>query len=143
MRFRNRTLRSKGVGAILDLTPIVDMVFNLLLFFAVSLNFSATAGGIKVKLPSSSTAEHIRAERVMINLTRDLKTYLNDKPVSEAQLRRKLEAMPDKKSLVVIRADDLVPHGVVVRTMDVVKASGFSRLAIAVEKGPPPAAPRR
>jgi len=135
MKFRQHSQKKRGLGAVLDLTPIVDMVFNLLIFFAVSLNFAATSGGINVKLPKASSAEPIKQEQVTINLTEKGDTYFNNKKVTHRELLRRLKAKKDKGSLVIIRADSQVTHGRVVTIMDAVKSSGFSKLAIAVEQG--------
>jgi biopolymer transport protein ExbD len=136
MRFRKEDVANKGLASTLDLTPIVDVVFNLLIFFALSLNFAVTSGGINVKLPKASSAEPVKAEEFTINLTADGKTYLNDKVITLEKLRQKLKEKKDKDSLVIIRADTLVTHGRVVEAMDSVKTNGFSRLAIAVDQPP-------
>jgi biopolymer transport protein ExbD len=44
VRFRKEDESKKGLASTLDLTPIVDVVFNLLIFFALSLNFAVTSG---------------------------------------------------------------------------------------------------
>lgn len=136
MRFRKDDDVKKGLASTLDLTPIVDVVFNLLIFFALSLNFAVTSGGINVKLPKASSAEPIRAEELTINLTADGKTYLNDKVITLDKLSQKLKEKKDKDSLVIIRADSSVTHGRVVEAMDTIKTNGFSRLAIAVDQPP-------
>ena len=136
MRFRKENRNKGGFGAGVDITPIVDTVFNLLIFFALSLNFAATSGGINIKLPKASSAEPIKAEQLTINLTTDGKLYLNDKVITSEKLSETLEKNQNKESLVIIRADSLVPHGRVVEVMDTVKTKGYSRLAIAVEHAP-------
>ncbi|MGH7799114.1 MAG: ExbD/TolR family protein [Thermodesulfobacteriota bacterium] len=136
MRFRKENRNKGGFGAGVDITPIVDTVFNLLIFFALSLNFAATSGGINIKLPKASSAEPIKAEQLTINLTKDGKLYLNDKVITSEKLSETLEKNRNKESLVIIRADSLVPHGRVVEVMDTVKTKGYSRLAIAVEHAP-------
>ncbi len=137
MKFKNGNGKKAGFAAAVDLTPIVDTVFNLLIFFALSLNFAATSGGINVRLPKAATAEPIKAEQLTISLTKDDKLYLNDKAISLDELSQTLEKNQDKESLVIIRADNAVPHGRVVEVMDMVKTQGFSRLAIGVEQAPP------
>ncbi len=137
MRFRKADAKKSGLGAVLDITPIVDTVFNLLIFFALSLSFAATSGGINVKLPKASSAEPVKAEQLTINLTKDNKLYFNDKTTTLAALAESLRRNRNKESLVIIRADDSVPHGKVVELMDTVKTQGFSKLAIAVEQPPP------
>jgi len=134
MRFRKQKKEKSGVGATLDLTPIVDVVFNLLIFFALSLNFAATSGGINVKLPSASSAEPVKSEQLTINLTQAGQVYYNDKEINIDELSAKLKSIEDKESIVIIRADNAVPHGQVVEVMDIVKSEGFLKLAIAVDQ---------
>ncbi|GJM15859.1 MAG: biopolymer transporter protein ExbD [Thermodesulfobacteriota bacterium] len=134
MKFRKQKNGKSGAGATLDLTPIVDVVFNLLIFFALSLNFAATSGGINVKLPSASSAEPVKTEQLTVNLTQAGQVYYNDKEIEMDELAPKLQEIEDKDSLVIIRADNTVPHGKVVEVMDIVKSEGFSKLAIAVDQ---------
>ena len=137
MRFRREHGKKGALGAALDITPIVDTVFNLLIFFALSLSFAATSGGINVRLPKAASAEPVKTEQLTINLTEDGNLYLNDKATTLDKLSTALRENQNKDSLVVIRADNSVPHGKVVELMDAVKTHGFSRLAIAVEQPPP------
>lgn len=134
MRFKPLNKSKSAAGSTLDLTPIVDVVFNLLIFFALSLNFAATSGGINVKLPSASSAEPVKAEQVTINMTQDGRLFYNDKTTDIDGLKEKLKEVKDKNSIVIIRADDSVPHGKVVQVMDIAKSEGLSKLAIAVEQ---------
>jgi len=134
MKFRNKKNGKSGVGSTLDLTPIVDVVFNLLIFFALSLNFAATSGGINIKLPSASSAEPVKTEQLTVNLTQDGQVYYNDKKINIEDLSTKLQDIEDKDSIVIIRADNSVPHGQVVQVMDIVKSEGFSKIAIAVDQ---------
>jgi len=117
----------------LDITPIVDVVFNLLIFFALSLNFIVTPG-IKVDLPESVTEEIIREEKeIIIVMKKDNSIFLNSNPVSFDRLFLDLNnyAQQNKDALVVIQADREVAHGKVVKMMDTAKRAGLVRLAIA------------
>lgn len=136
MKFRKKTKNGAGTGSTLDLTPVVDVVFNLLIFFALSLNFAATSGGINVKLPSATSAEPVKIEQLTINLTKDGSIVYNDDTVDEGELKKKLQEVKDKDSLVIIRADNDVPHGKVVEIMDIAKSEGLSKLAFAVQASP-------
>lgn len=133
MNFRSKKINNKGVGSALDLTPVVDIVFNLLIFFALSLNFAAASRGIDIKLPSASSAKTIRSDQVTVNLTKEGLTFLNDKKITLEQLGPMLKEKADKKSLVIIRADSDVEHGKVVRIMDIIKSQDLNRIAIAVD----------
>jgi len=136
MKFRKQKNGKSGVGSTIDLIPIVDIVFNLLIFFALTLNFAVTSGGINVKLPSASSAEPVKTEQLTVNLTQDGQVYYNEKKINIDDLPTKLQDIEDKDSIVIIRADNSVPHGRVVQVMDILKSGGFSKLAIAVDQAP-------
>ena len=129
MQFSER----KKTDASLDITPIVDTVFNLLIFFALSLNFIITPG-IQVNLPDAVTEEIIRErEEVIIVMGKDGGVFVNSNPVSIDRIASVLtkSAQKNKDTLVIIQADQEVSHGNVVRVMDTAKRAGFTRLAIA------------
>ena len=129
MQFREITKADVRI----DITPIVDTVFNLLIFFALSLNFIVTPG-IKVNLPGSVTEEIIREkEEIIIAMDKDNSILVNGDNVSFDQLFLilKKSAQKDKDTLVIIQADREVSHGSVVRIMDAAKRAGLERLAIA------------
>lgn len=129
MKFKERT----STDAHLDITPIVDTVFNLLIFFALSLNFIVTPG-IKVNLPESSTEEIVREkEEIIIMMKQGNEVVVNNKSVSLEQLFLMLSqsAQKNKDALVIIQADEKVSHGNVVKVMDTAKRAGLTRLAIA------------
>jgi len=129
MQFSERT----KTDASLDITPVVDTVFNLLIFFALSLNFIVTPG-IKVNLPDAVTEEIIRErEEVIIVMDKNDSIFINGNPVSFDQISSVLtkSAQENKDTLVIIQADQEVSHGKVVRMMDTAKRAGLTRLAIA------------
>jgi len=122
----------KKRDAILDITPVVDTVFNLLIFFALSLNFVSTPG-IQVNLPKSSAQEIARDKhelRVIIKPSGEL--FLGELRVDERtlaeQLRKAAEA--NTGTQVLIQADEQVSHGRVVGVMDLARKAGLHRLAI-------------
>ena len=129
MKFKERT----QADVHLDITPIVDTVFNLLIFFALSLNFIITPG-IKVNLPESETEEIIREkEEIIIVMRKDNEIFINNSSVSIGELFLILNkaAQNNKDALVIIQADQEVFHGSVVKVMDTTKRAGLTRLAIA------------
>jgi len=129
MRFSEKT----QTDASLDITPIVDTVFNLLIFFALSLNFIVTPG-ITVDLPESITEEIIREqEELIVVMDKDNNIFINENTVSIEQLVTIFSkaAQKSKDTLVIIQADQEVSHGNVVRMMDRAKKAGLVRLAIA------------
>jgi len=116
-----------------DLTPLVDVVFLLLIFFMLSTTF-IVAPGIKVKLPTSSSTEISREKKEFrVVITKDDKIFVEQKLVSIEELGKYLTkgARESREGMVIIQADERVRHGKVVEVMDVAKTSGFNKLAIA------------
>ena len=119
----------------LDVTPLVDCVFLLLIFFMLSSTLISISG-IKVNPPESS-AEKIEKEKkeIKISITKDGKIYLNKKETDLKKLASKLKEMhiTNRNGVVIIHADKMVSHGRVVEVMDIAKTAGFNKLAIATE----------
>ena len=129
MNFREQT----RTDVHLDITPIVDTVFNLLIFFALSLNFIITPG-INVNLPESITEEIIRErDELIIVMNKDDTVYIDGNKIAFDQLNLFLSdaAQKNQETLVIIQADQDVAHGSVVTMMDRTKKAGLKRLAIA------------
>jgi biopolymer transport protein ExbD len=129
MRFRNAQ-RSKN--SFIDLAPFLDTVFNLLIFFALSLNFISTPG-IRVNLPKSTAQEIVQQEkdlRIVISSNQEL--FLNEKKVDRKDLvSQLLEAgRSGSETQILIQADAQVFHGTVVWVMDQARSAGLTRLAI-------------
>ena len=123
----------KGKDATLNLTPLVDVVLNLILYFMVATTFVRTPG-IEIDLPSARNAEKEIKSEVVVSLTGDGGIYVDDKRVSEANLSRILRGAVAKTSsrLVVVKADKEVSHGQVVKVMDLAQGVGARSLAIGV-----------
>lgn len=118
----------------LDLTPLVDTVLNLLVFFMLSSSF-VFQSGIHVRLPEAAFKEEEPTQDVVLVLTRDQRVYLNDDPVQLADLGARLRQHLHERNdtVVIIKADRDVLHGNVVEVMDIAKGAGIVRLAIATE----------
>lgn len=131
---------------VLDITPMIDIVFQLVLFFMVTTTF-VTHPGIQVDLPRSS-AQMLEASDDDLNVwiscaadgpdgCRDTVVHLGDEVVDLPTLDRRFRASAavSVETLVVVKADRSAPHGTVVRVMDLARAQGLTRLAIATEAG--------
>jgi biopolymer transport protein ExbD len=117
----------------LDITPLVDVVFLLLIFFMLSTTFIVSPG-IRINLPQAE-AETVRHEKKDIRVKLDAKGnfFVEDQRTSPEDLdARFLEATRvDRDTLVIIEADENAAHKFVVDVMDRAKSSGLQRLAIA------------
>jgi biopolymer transport protein ExbD len=131
MQFR----RPRRDDARIDITPLVDMVFLLLIFFMLSTTFIVTPG-IKVNLPRSS-AEKVTQEKkeVQVVITEDNKVFVDGMPLDMGELEQRLMgvARQDPQTLIIIKADAKALHGTVVEVMDIAKQSGLNHLAIATQ----------
>ena len=137
-------LRSGRRAAVLvDMTPMIDVVFQLLLFFLVSTQF-ITRPAIQVDLPRASSEQIIASEQDLnVWVTRSGVLYLDDEELNlEALASAFMSAYGENPSaLVVIRADLGVSHGDVVGVMDAARDAGLERLAIATDQRAQPESP--
>ncbi len=132
MGFRRRHSEPPRV----DLTPMVDVVFLLLIFFMISTTFVETPG-LTINLPKSSTQQVKKdPQEVRVYLRADGTIYLEKQQIVLNDLIDQLATYGDKAAdtTFLLMADKEVKHGSVVELMDTAKAAGFSKLAIATEK---------
>ena len=131
MNFRPPVKKS---GISLDITPLVDTVFNLMIFFALSMNFIASPG-FKVKLPSASQAVPIQERKNLeVLISASGKIYIENREVRDIENEMKKMFKTGKYRAVVIKADRNTPHGKVVRVLDAARSAGFRVLAIATRQ---------
>ena len=110
--------------------PLIDIVFQLILFFLVSTTF-ALLPGITVNLPQSATAEESQVAGLVITLSADGGLWLNDQSVTLQQLDQQLAAFDTQTILrqeypVQLEADAQVTNGVIVGIFDLLRKNGFS-----------------
>lgn len=120
----------------IDLTPMVDVVFLLLIFFMISTTF-VESPGISIKLPESSSQTVDREPKeIKIYLSREGDIYHRDQKISLDGFRSLLaEYQSDaERTTVLLLADQESRHGKVVTLMDLARDAGFVKLAIATEQ---------
>lgn len=126
MKIRNR---KGGMHSNVDMTPMIDIVFQLILFFLVSTTF-ATLPGIKLQLPESHTAEATSVQGITITAQKDGVLFFNDKEVSMEALGNELLAFDTGKTKkeefpISLEADSDVTNGTVVKLFDVIRENGY------------------
>lgn len=128
-------LRKKRESPRVELTPMVDVVFLLLIFFMISTTFVETPG-ISVKLPESSSQKRAQdVKEIKVYLSKEGDIYLGKEPVDLDELRRRLRQHGEQAANItfLLLADKEALHGKVVLLMDLAKETGFGKLAIATE----------
>lgn len=124
----------KRSSVVINVTSLIDVMFNLLLFFIVSTTFLTTPA-IKLELPKAKHGEAVSQQPIVIYIDAAGAVYFNDEPVDVSllapALSRKIADTDDKS--VILKADSHVSHGRVVEVMDVIKGAGATRLVIATE----------
>ena len=136
MNFRSKYFKAKlqmEKGAI-DITPLVDVVFQLIIFFLLSSSF-VLQPGIKVELPTVKLPKGEKPAGLSLSILRDGRIFLNDRPIEWKVLQKALqmEKVRQPDQLLVIKADEKAQHGNVVRVMGLAKEVGFARIAIATK----------
>src|SRR5215470_14006530 len=118
----------------IEIIPMIDVVFFLLVFFMMASLAMTIYGGLPVSLPEAASSQRTAAETANITVARDGQIYLNREPVAVATLPRKLGPLlaAHRELAVVINADRDVTHARVVEVLDELRGSGVSRIAIAV-----------
>jgi len=121
----------KGSRLIINVTSLIDVMFLLLIFFMVTSTFK-NQPAINLVLPRSVSAEESPLTPAVLYLTADGTVYLNDQALADAALPATLAQLQTTtgEDRIILRADTEADHGDVVRLIDLVKESGFTRVSI-------------
>ncbi|MCK4244197.1 MAG: biopolymer transporter ExbD [Candidatus Omnitrophica bacterium] len=127
--------KRKKVYTHLNIAPLIDVVFLLLIFFMLSSHFISQPG-IKISLPYASTTKLHPEENIIISITKDNTLYLNDKLVNLNNLLDQLSARikESKGKAVIIKADEKIDLGLAVKVMDIAKQANAKDLVISTRK---------
>ena len=118
-----------------DLTPMIDVVFQLLIFFMVTAVFAITPG-MDIKLPEAEEAQAPEKENLFIVVDQDGNMKLNHKSVTFATLKEVLQdksRLLDNTTMIIIQGDERSTHGQIVQIMDIARQVGVVDQVIATE----------
>ncbi|MBI4432938.1 MAG: biopolymer transporter ExbD [Candidatus Omnitrophica bacterium] len=133
MRFKRLKRRTEIKKGQLDIAPLIDVVFLLLIFFMLTSNFIFQPG-IQVKLPKAITSEVISSENLVVTVTGQDLLFLNDEPITVNDLVLRLkEASQDNKTLL-LKADTRASLGRVVEIWDLCREQGIGQINIATNQ---------
>lgn len=134
MRFKGRMQLEQGLKQI-DIAPLIDMVFLLLIFFMLTSSF-VVQPGIKVNLPKAVTSRVLEQKDINIIISAESVIYLNNKVVNLKELRNILEKRrnQDENIPVLIKADRRSSLGRVVEIWDLCRELGINKVNIATDQ---------
>lgn len=127
MQFKEKSKRK----VLINITSLIDVLFLLLIFFMVSSTFLEQPG-IKLELPHAQSAVVLEQKEYVLFVDKEGEMFLNQEAVTFDNLEQVIKtALPHmEKGALVLKADQDVTHGVVVRVMDIVKRAGVKKLVI-------------
>ena len=135
MKFKRHIKLEQGLEQI-NIAPLIDVVFQLLIFFMLSSSFTFQSG-IKVKLPRAITSDIIKEENLVIVVTRENITYINDKISTLKEVEAELSNPANKDRPILIKADRRASLGRVVDIWDLCRELGIERINIATDQDSP------
>jgi len=129
-----RLPRARSRRARIEIIPMIDIIFFLLVFFMVATLSMAVYRGLPVGLPAAATGGEVPGEHLAVSVRRDGAIALDREPMDLPGLLQRvpvvLRARPDLT--IVVTADAEARHGRVIEVMDGLRRAGVQRLAIAV-----------
>lgn len=128
-----RSFRKEPKKARIEIVPMIDTMFFLLVFFMIATLSMTVMRGMPVNLPKSESAKNDIKENITLTIEKDGGVFLDKTRVDGAALAQMLhdEAAANPDVLVILNADEDTSHGKVVEVIDEVKLAGISKFAIA------------
>jgi len=127
MKFKRRISTESGLKQI-EITPLIDCVFLLLIFFMLTSNF-VVSSGINIKLPKSSKSEVVETKTVTITVSSEDIIYVGGRVLTSRELEKYLRNL--KLKSIFIKADKDSSLGGVIEIWDICKRVGINRIGIA------------
>ncbi|MGJ8669643.1 MAG: ExbD/TolR family protein [Oceanococcus sp.] len=116
----------------IDMTPMLDIVFIMLIFFIVTTSFIKEAG-VDVKRPDATTAQRQEASSIYVAVTKDGEIWIDRQMVDLRTLRSQVERLrlENPEAAAVLQADTDARHGLVVKVMDQLRLGGVETISVA------------
>lgn len=119
----------------IEIIPMIDTMFFLLVFFMIATLAMTIQHGMPVSLPTAESSTDKIAEHVSLTLTREGRLYYNKEAITLQELEMRLANLRQSFSepSLLINADEQVPHGRVIKVMDLIRLSGITSMGIATK----------
>lgn len=132
MKFKRHTQFEHGLAQ-LDIAPLIDVVFLLLIFFMLSSSFTFQSG-INVKLPKAVTSDVIQEENFIVTITSENVLYLNNRIITLNELGEQLKQKKSIQPPILIKGDRRASIGRVVDVWDLCRHLGIEKINIATNQ---------
>ena len=130
-----RESKQDGDGPGIDMSPMLDCVFILLIFFIVTTTF-VEEPGVEVEKPRVASAKMLEKTSILIALTPEGDVVYGGREIGVNGVQTLVRRMIAKDNLpVIIQADTGAPSGVLIRVIDEAKAAGANKVSVATRKG--------
>lgn len=132
-----RRPRKQSLPPQLMLSPMIDMIFLLLVFFIVSTMYMSEIKTIPIRLPVAQNSETVSKSNFAVTVKKDGVLYLEDNKIEMKQLvaNAAAEGKRDAAFSVIIRADGEANYKTVIKLMDELKGAGVTRFGLATDLG--------
>ncbi|RME16896.1 MAG: biopolymer transporter ExbD [Bdellovibrio sp.] len=119
----------------INIVPFVDIILVVLIIFMVTTPFIMKPS-IHINLPKAASGEETTPTQLNFSITANGTIFLNGKKISENEISEKSKEALSQNPLTqaIISADKDVPHGTVIKVIDLVKSSGITKFAITIDK---------
>jgi len=127
MRFKRKVFLEKGQ---MDIAPLIDVVFLLLIFFMLTSSF-VFQPGIRVNLPRAVTSEVLHKELLIVTVTEKNEVFINERPISKEELVSRITLAARDEQPLLIKADKRSDLGKVIEVWDVCRQVDVRQINIA------------
>ncbi len=119
----------------IDMTPMLDIVFIMLIFFIVTTSFVKEAG-VDINRPAASTGKKTDSKSLVVAITKEGDVYIDGNQVDVQTVRPLVESLraQDPESAVMVQADDASRTGALIKVMDQIRAAGVTNISVATQK---------
>lgn len=131
--FSNLAAQTEEDG--IDITPMLDVVFIMLIFFIVTASF-VKESGIEVNRPDANTSSAKPSASILIAINELGEIWINKRKIDEGQVRANIERLhaENPQGTVVVQADEEARTKVLVAVMDAAREAGVNDVSLATEK---------
>ena len=118
-----------------ELTALIDVIFILVLFFAVSTSFQQERKGLNLTLPTAVSVEKPK-ESITISIDRNQRIYWNGTRVGQGHIATRVQEAiaQNPKQQIVLQADKSTPYVRIISVLDAIRSSGCSNVMLEAEK---------